>query len=631
MCGIVGIYTKRGIADAETIRAMTSVLVHRGPMDDGYLFGANVGLGMRRLSIIDIEGGHQPVYNEDRSIGVILNGEIYNYRELRIELIARGHRFYTMSDTEVIVHLYEEMGEAFLSLLNGMFAIALWDERAQRLLLARDRLGVKPLYYYEDAERLAFASELKALLQCRFVPRDIDLEAISDYLTLMYIRAPRSPFKAIRKLLPGHYLVIDASGARLVRYWDLREHCEPTSLNEPALIEHIRWLLEDSVRLRMRSDVPVGAFLSGGIDSSTVVAYASANSPQPLDTFAVGFEGADFDELGYARIVAKAFRTRHHETVVTVEDTIRHLPKLVWHLDEPNADSAIIPTYLVSKFAATKLRVVLTGLGGDELFGGYPRYFDGYPIEHAYRRIPGALRQNLLAPLARVLPSRIAGRIEWNSLADEERYLMQVSYLLPSERQALLSHAVNGEVSLREEFRAYPGIDRINRLMFVDAITYLPDDILHITDRMSMAVSLEARTPFLDYRLVEFCAGMPGSHKIHRASRGWKVILKKTMGPILPEAIVRRPKWGFGAPVVTWMNMGLLPVLKDLYRSSEAVAIGLLDRAGTQRLIESWGKALKNYRSAHKLWMLLVLEVWCRVFLGKNAGKSPCFALDDLR
>ncbi len=627
MCGIAGIYKRAGVIDEAMVRDMTEIMHHRGPIEDGYFFRRQVGLGMRRLSIIDIEGGHQPVYNEDGTIAVIFNGQIYNYREIRTDLIKRGHQFKTESDTEVIVHLYEEMGEQCVTQFNGMFALALWDENQKKLFIARDRLGVKPLYYYEGREDFVFGSELKALLRCPSVPKEVDPEAIAEYLTLMYIRAPRSPLKNIRKLLPGHYLTLDSKGIEIRRYWDLREHSkEIQASSEAEVMENVVELLRDSVRLRLRSDVPVGAFLSGGIDSSAIVAFATQVNG-PIDTFSVGFAGEGFDELGYARTVSDAFQTKHHEKTVKVVDAIRSLPKLVWHLDEPNADSAIVPTYLISEVASSQVRVILSGLGGDELFGGYRRYFDGYPIEHLYRQLPLAAQKHLAMPLVRKFKPGLASIIERNQFSDAFRYLTRVAVFMGVEKQRLLGPAFVDGVSFEQEFASYPGSDPVNRSMFVDMLTYLPDDILHITDRMSMAVSLEARTPFLDYRLVEFCAGLPGNYKVTQIRREWKKILKKALAPILPHEILARPKWGFGAPVTAWMEKGLQKVVTDLYRESMAVKLGLLTRSGVEATLAQVENTGEQF--SQKLWSLLVLEIWCQVFFNSDGG-APAFGLDDL-
>lgn len=632
MCGIAGVVAKRAGAVPDVVRRMTAVMHHRGPDDEGYLQEGGAALGMRRLSIIDIAGGHQPIYNEDGTVGVVLNGQIYNYRELRDELLRKGHRLKTLSDTEVIAHMYEDLGEACIDQFNGMFAFAVWDTRTRRLLLARDRLGVKPLYYYEDGERLAFASEVKALLQCPFVPREPDPDVVADYLALMYIRGPRTPFKRVRKLLPGHYLVLDCTSetARVVRYWEL-EHVQPARMSKEDAIAQVRDLLRDSIRLRLRSDVPVGAFLSGGIDSSSVVAFAAPQLDRPLTTFAVGFTGSQFDELRYARLVARAFGTDHHETMVSVDDAIRRLPQLVWHLDEPNADSAVVPTYLVSQFAASQLKVILSGLGGDELFGGYPRYFDGHPLEHVYRLLPRAIRSTLAQRLFARADSTLAQRLRWNALGADERYVAQVSTIRPDERSGLLPEGTGREVALREEFARCRSSEIASRRMYVDSLTYLPDDILHLTDRMSMAVSLEARTPFLDYRLVEFASALPAHFKVRPFSRQWKVLLKAALAPDLPPQILMRGKWGFGGPVLHWMNGGLLPVLRNVMRDSVAVREGLLSQAGVSQTLAAFGDRVATSHDAMIAWTLLVLEVWARVFLDHPPATSPpAFTLADL-
>jgi asparagine synthase (glutamine-hydrolysing) len=624
MCGIAGIRAKKGEVDHELVRAMTALMFHRGPIEDGYLAEPTLGLGMRRLSIIDIDGGQQPVFNETGSVAVILNGQIYNYVELRTELQKRGHRFATQSDTEVIVHLYEEMGENFLAQLNGMFAIALWDRTAQRLLLARDRLGVKPLYYFDDDRYFAFASELKSLLRCDFVSRDVDKSALADYLAYLYVPGPRTPLQSVSKLPPGHYLSLDSSGMRIERYWNLAEHCVPTQMSKGEIVDHTRALLKDSVRLRLRSDVPVGAFLSGGLDSSALVAYAAEYSGSPLRTFAVRFEGDEIDELDYAKSVAQKFGTEHHELSVSTDDALQHLPKLIWHLDEPSGDSAIVPSYIVSDFAARDLRVVLSGLGGDELFGGYTRYFDGYRFEHCYRLLPQSWRSGA-AGLSEFLPARIARRIRWNSLPFECRYAEAVANFLGPERDELLGEH-HDILELGDVFATVPNDDTVNRLLFVDMQTYLPDDILHITDRMSMAVSLEARTPFLDYRLVEFCAGVSGRYKVSQIRRTWKVLLKEMMAPVLPSDVISRPKKGFNAPVLAWMRK-LAPVLRRVFHDSEAVKQGLLDRAAVDRFVLL---PPASRTEAQKAWLLLILEIWCRVFLVPSSGTKPSFSLLDL-
>jgi len=629
VCGIAGLYARRGTVDPRMVRAMTAVQTHRGPVEEGYLLTPRVGLGMRRLSIIDVAGGRQPVYNEDGSIAVVFNGEIFNYRELRAELFERGHRLTTASDTEVIVHLYEERGVDCLHAFNGMFAFALWDGRRERLFLARDRLGVKPLYYWDGVQGLAFASELKALLLCDFVERRPDPHAVLDYLALMYIRAPRTPFQDVYKLLPGHYLVADRAGTRVDAYWRLADHCTPARISVPEAVERVRELLRDAVRLRLRSDVPVGAFLSGGIDSSAIVALAAQESATPLRTFTVDFGPDSFDEVRYARLVADRYATAHHEMRATVDDALQELPRLVWHMDEPHGDSAIVSTYLVSRFAASQLRVVLSGSGGDEVFGGYRRYFDGGVVDHLYRRLPWGLRA-AGARWARRVSEELGARLAWNALPAEQRYLRTLSLFQAPERRRLLGGVVQDALDLREVFAAVPRADPVNRLMYVDAVTYLPDDILHVTDRMSMAVSLEARTPFLDYRLVEFAAGLPGRWKVDPWRRSWKILLKRAVAPWLPPAILARPKWGFGAPLRAWMRQGLLDVLPRVYRESAAVRAGLLQADGVAALLQAARTGPMPVHVGQQLWSLLVLELWSRLFLRGPAAQAPAFTLRDL-
>ena len=625
MCGIAGIQSRAGGIEPQLVQDMTDRLIHRGPMESGFHVADTVVLGMRRLSIIDIEGGHQPVYNEDRTIAVVLNGEIYNYVELTKELEERGHSFATRSDTEVIAHLYEERGVACLEALNGMFGVAIWDARRSQLVLARDRFGEKPLYYAELSDGVAFSSEIKALLLHPGVSRNVDPAAIADYLTFMYVRAPLTPFSAIRKLPPGHCLIADSHGVRVSKWWDLarsiRRQSAP-SLSKAA--DQIRFLLDDAVRLRLRSDVPVGVFLSGGVDSSSVCALAARHTSQPLHSYAVGFEDTQFDELGYARTVAEMYGTKHHETIVGFSEALDHLPMLSWHLDEPHGDSAIVPTYLVSRFAAEQLRVMLSGLGGDEVFGGYPRYLDGLRGEHLYRRLPTLMQEAVVRSVGRFLHPRLRDGLRKNILDTEDRYLSRETIFPPLLRRQL-QNGTYREVDLRREFSEYPTSDAANRFMYVDLLTYLPDDILHITDRMSMAVSLEVRTPFLDDRLVSFAMGLPSSYKVNPWSRETKISFKRAVAPLLPPEILRRPKWGFGAPVKNWMKLGLERAVRTVFEDSVLIDEHVLDADGTREYLAERAPGENLYRP-QRLWTLLMLEVWAKVFLA-GGGTKPSFAL----
>lgn len=630
MCGIAGIYNPGGAADEALLRRMTNAMVHRGPDNEGYYLRPPIGLGMRRLSIIDLEGGRQPIGNEDGTLQIVFNGEIYNYRELQVELTAHGHRLATRSDTEVIVHLYEEFGAGCLNRLNGMFAFALWDANREELFLARDRLGVKPLYYWSDGRTLVFASELKALLLHPAVPREFDAQALADYLTFMYIPAPKTPFAGVSKLLPGHYLVANRRGLRLERYWSLADYAAPRNVSLPEAATRVRELLEDSVRLRLRSDVPVGAFLSGGMDSSSVVALAARQMDRPLTTFSVGFTRDGINELPYAKQVAEAYRTIHHEIQATAEDVIRLLPRLIWHMDEPNGDSAMVPTYLVSELAATRVSVILSGLGGDELFAGYPRY--QLPLERggfkrsAYRLLPEFARRGIVLPVAARLTPSLHAKLLAAVATTEERYLASVSIFSPAEKNRLLRK--NGWLAPDQVvtyYDAYPGTDPVNRFMFVDAHTYLPDDILALTDRMSMAVSLEARTPFLDYRLVEYCTGLPGSFKLNRSA--WKIVLKEAMAGFVPRVVIERDKWGFGAPLSSWLMRRLLPYARSVISRGWLVDSDLVDPAGVDDLLRRFSGAVPE---AQQIWTLLVLELWARMYLDGSAATAPPASLDEM-
>ena len=632
MCGICGVFAFSGESLSSNLtRTMMGELVHRGPDDGGEYHEHGISLGMRRLSIIDIEGGKQPLQNESGSVVAFQNGEIFNYVELQDELKGRNHEFRSRSDTEVVCHLYEEMGPDFPSKLNGMFCIAVWDRSKRQLCLVRDRLGIKTIYYAEHNGILYFASEMKALLAANpALGGDLDREAIQDYLTFMYVRGERTPFNRIRKLLPGHKMVVDRNGLTVSRWWNLAEHSRPDdgrSLEDAA--EQMWSLLDDSIRMRMRSDIPVGAFLSGGLDSSAVSYLAAKHVGRPLKTFCVGFEGAVFDETGFAREVADLIGADHHETVVSPKDALDLLPELIWHLDEPNSDSAIVPTYLVSKFAAETLKVILTGLGGDELFGGYDRYNDGYPSEHVYRRLPHLLRRGISSIAAPLMPDVYAGRLQQNSLSFRERYLQRVSIF----DQTTILHLTAGVgmgrfTGLDSEFGSYRGSDNTNSLLYVDGVSYLPDEILHLTDRMSMAVSLEARTPFLDYRLVELAAGMPSRLKVDPRSRKWKLVFKKAAENRLPESILKRQKWGFGAPVKSWMKSGLNQTINQyLNKDSQLVSCGLFDpKALTDYL--GTPRADEFYRRDQRLWSLLILEVWLQVYV-RGKGNRPTFTLSD--
>ncbi len=571
MCGISGVvHTDPGRpVDRESFRRMTATLTHNGPDADGYLFGDGVALGHRRLSIIDVGGGDQPIYNEDHTRAVVFNGEIYNFRELRAELTARGHRFRTASDTEVIVHAWEQYGDDCVSRLRGMFALALWDGPARRLLLARDRLGKKPLYYAHDGERLVFASELKALIADPSMKRTVDPEAVDDYLAFGAVPAPRTIYQGIAQLPPAHYLLWEDGRIRLAEYWDVRFDVGPER-SERDYLEEFAALLAEAVRLRMISDVPLGAFLSGGVDSSAVVMAMAGESTRPVLTTSVAFRESGFNEAPYAQQVAQAFHTDHREIVVAPR-AAEILPTLVWHLDEPFADSSALPTYYLSRAARERVTVALSGDGGDETFGGYAWRYGLNMLEHRVRRrLPAWLRHGLLGPLASAWPKadRLPRPLRWKfflrnlSLSPERAYFHDMSLFTPADKARLLSPEFRTTLGEHDPFAAFArhfervaGLDHLSRITYVDLKTYLPNDILVKVDRMAMAHSLEVRSPLLDHKVVEFAASVPAGFKFRGTTS--KYLVKRYLERSLPASLVHRPKQGFSIPLARWLRSDL--------------------------------------------------------------------------
>lgn len=618
-------------------------LRHRGPDDEGIWYSSSAGalqaaLGFRRLSIIDLEGGHQPLSNEDGSIWVIFNGEIYNYRELRPQLEAKGHRFRTHSDTETIVHLYEEHGDDFVRHLRGMFAIALWDDARKRLLLVRDRLGQKPLFYRCEPDRLLFASELKALLQVPGAPRELDLEALDLFLTYQYVPHPRSILKGYRKLPPGHLAVYERSGLTVREYWrpPYAPDSDPAALADPALTDSARWTdarwrdrlrqtLTEAVRLRMRSDVPLGAFLSGGVDSTIITGLMQSLSAQPVHTFSIGFPIAAFDERRYAREAAAHLGTQHHEFLVEPE-AVDVLPKLVWHYDEPFADSSAIPTMYLCKVTRQHVTVALSGDGGDELFCGYGRY-RAVRLASRIDRLPSSLRrlcgwggwQRLLRSNEQgALPYRAKRFLAAIAEPAERRYLRWVGIFDAPRRARLFTRETLAELNgfdatsfITEAYEVCRGRHIVTRTTCADTLTYLPCDILTKVDIASMASSLEARSPFLDHHVAELAARMPLRLK-QRGRRG-KAILVQTFADLLPASIRSRPKMGFGIPLSHWFRDELRPLLRDTLLSSTARSRGLFDPHAVETLVDEHETG--RFDHAHRLWALLVFEEWCRTFL----------------
>jgi asparagine synthase (glutamine-hydrolysing) len=640
MCGIYGIVSL-GAAGArrppEVLKRMGDAMIHRGPDDAGAYADGELLLGMRRLSIIDVAGGHQPIASEDGQVVAVCNGEIYNFRELRAELEARGHRFATHSDSETAVHAYEEYGDAFLGRLDGMFGVALWDRRRRRLIVARDAIGIKPIYYRLDAHEFMFASEAKSILAVPGVSARLDGDALAQYLSVGYVCAPNSMFQGISKLEPGTALIVEDGAVRKHRYYSL-----------PAAIDHARaesWWLEEvragierSVREQMVSDVPIGAFLSGGIDSSAVVAFMARHSSQPVKTYSIGFQGSTgaqlYNELPYARQVSEQFGTDHHEIVVQ-PDVATLLPQLLWHMDEPIADAAFITTYLVSKFARQDVTVILSGVGGDELFGGYKRYLDEH-YRSLYHRVPGLVRSGVVAPLARLLPSDRHSRwlnrlrlakafVAADALPFQERYRAYMQVFDADQRAAMLRTAPGAfDDCIARGFAGAQTDDPLRQLMDVDFATQLPDDLLMLTDKMSMAVSLECRVPLLDQRLVELAARMPGSMKMRGGEL--KHVMKRALGGVLPDSILYREKRGFGAPMGAWLRAELAPVLKDVLSRESIERRGLLDPDAVQAIVREHEQQRAD-RTDHLLG-LINLEIWCRMYLD---GESASGVADSLR
>jgi len=596
---------------------MCSVIRHRGPDDEGIHVEPGVALGMRRLSIIDLSTGHQPMQNEDGTVWVVFNGEIYNYRELRTELVRGGHTFRTASDTETIVHAYEEWGESAFGRLRGMFGIALWDRRSRTLLLARDRAGQKPLHYVEHDGRLYFGSEIKSLLAAGAVERAIDLEALDHYLSFLYTPRDRSLFKHVRKLPPGHYLRWHDGRGDVRRYWQLDATATFRGTSAEAA-EELRQVLSSAVRSHMVSDVPLGAFLSGGVDSSIVVGLMAEAASRPVKTFSIGFDEPQYDELQHARTVARHFGTEHHELIVR-PDALSILDRLVSHFDEPFADSSAIPTWYVSEVARRHVTVVLSGDGGDELFGGYDRYVP-HPRVARFDRLAPPVARHLAGFVWPHLPHGARGKnfLRHVSRDDDGRYLDSIAFFQPDEKRSLYSADLrrslgrwDSEQAISGRFARFASLPAQGRMMSVDFETYLPEDVLTKVDRMSMAHSIESRVPLLDNEVIDFAATLPAAMKIHGGRR--KHILKEAARPLLPPAILDRKKQGFGVPVGLWFRGGLAHVFSDVLDSPRTRQRGYFEPSFVARLVREHLTGRRDH--ALRLWQLLMFELWHRQYL----------------
>ena len=624
MCGICGIYEfkSHGTADPRIVAAMLHVLHHRGPDDAGSFLDNDLALGMRRLSIIDLNGGKQPISNEDGSVTTVFNGEIYNYQSLREELESGGHRFATASDTEVIVHLYEDFGDECVQHLRGMFGFAVWDSRKRRLLLARDRLGIKPLYYSRADGRLVFGSEIKAILQHPSVQIRMNLESLNHFLSLKYVPAPLTMFEGIHALPPGCLLTCDANGVTERRYWDLsfaqrRCGCE----TEEAIAEQLDALLRESVKLHLVSDVPFGAFLSGGVDSSLVVALMNQFLNEPVKTYSVGFEGKgeSYSELPYARRVADKFKTDHHEVFIRPAHLVDLAEKVVWHLDQPLGDHATLATYIVAELASRDVKMVLTGEGGDELFAGYARYagerfspvFNLIPESAktlaltASSHLPG-LRRQKLALFALSQSEEAARFVNWFPLFNSQ---MKQSVLTEDVKESLKGY--DADSVFAQHLSRTDAREPLHRMLYVDTKLWLPDLLLARGDKMSMAVSLEARVPLLDHKVVEFAASLPQNLKVRGLMR--KYLLKKVSRRWLPSEIIQRKKQGFPMPIPLWFRNEARSFVRDVLSPSSFGRRGLFKPSFVEKLIKQHEDGFADHSSL--LWGLMSVELWHRVFV----------------
>ncbi|MBD0372878.1 MAG: asparagine synthase (glutamine-hydrolyzing) [Pyrinomonadaceae bacterium] len=646
MCGINGIaFSSRAgrSVDAQVLKRMRDVITHRGPDDEGLYLNGAVGLGHRRLSIVDVAAGHQPMTNEDGSLHIVYNGEIYNHADFRAELEARGHTYQTHCDTETILHLYEEYGAGCVEHLRGMFAFAIWDERRRELFIARDRLGVKPLYYVHTHDgSLYFASEIKALLEARASGApEINFRALPDYLANHGTSDEETLFHQVKRLLPGHTLLWREGQVKIEKYWDISfrpQDEEQSSRSDEDYVREWTELFERSVRLRLMADVPLGMFLSGGIDSSAIAAVMSKMVSEPIKTFSVAFAEREANELEYARLVARAFKTDHHEVVVSPEEFFQELPRLVWHEDEPLAHPSSVALYFVSRLAARHVKVVLTGEGSDELMGGYERYYKTlYQLAlgpRYHRWMTKSVREMLSRRIESLPPqSRVRHKLTRTFLClepdVENIYFDNFAVFRRGMQEDLLSKETKERVReidpYREMQRYFDSADSdstLNRMLYADMKTYL-HELLMKQDQMSMAASIESRVPFLDHKLVEFTARLPVHLKIRR---GWttKYILRRSMKGVLPEAILSRKKMGFPVPVGAWFRGAFQTVIDEYVLSERAMSRGLFNAEFVRQLV---ARHMKGENHSERLWALVNFEMWLRAFFDGEASKEPQAAL----
>ncbi len=625
MCGIAGFIRKDRDSSVDEreilLDKMCKVITHRGPDEQGTTVKGRAALGMRRLSIIDLKGGQQPIYNEDGSKFIVFNGEIYNYRELKSELESLGCRFKTNSDTETIIHAFEKFGPACVDKLRGMFAFAIWDKKDESLFIARDRVGKKPLFYsLLPNGDFVFGSELKTILAHGQISKEIDHSALDAYLTFGYVPEDFCIFNGVHKLLPGHFLTFKNGEVLTEEFWDFKYPKIAEIRSEAEYIELLREKIYDAVKVRLISEVPLGAFLSGGVDSSAVVAMMSQILDKPVKTFSIGFNEDSFDELKYARIAAKHFETEHHEFVVT-PDLVDEIDQLVWHFDEPFSDSSALPTFMVSKLAREYVTVILSGDGGDELFAGYTRYQIDKK-RSGLEKLPNAIRSGLLKPLSESLPHGAKGKnfLYNTSLDPIDRYIDSVSQFGKLKKQGLYSakfrESLSGLKSAEEVFRniaqSVSTGDPIDNLLYLDSKTYLPGDILTKVDRMSMAASLEARVPLLDQELIDLVTqSIPTALKLKGLET--KYIFKKALEGIVPNEILYREKQGFGVPINEWINDQLRERIHGTLLEKRSLERGYFDPKYIKRLLDEHSNGRRDH--SHPLWVLWMLELWQRRFV----------------
>ncbi len=623
MCGIAGFVGKGG---QEELKKMTDSIIHRGPDDAGFYYkqfedSRSVGLGFRRLSIIDLATGNQPIFNEDKSIAVIFNGEIYNWQKIRDDLIRKGHIFTTKTDTEVIVHLYEEMGEKCFEKFNGMFAVAIWDNNCKKLVLARDKMGKKPLYYYFDGKNLIFGSEIKALLANHFFNKELDLRSLNEYLQFEYIPTPHSIFKNTSKLSPGSYLVLEKMEITVKKFWDIEFYGEQIPSTEGGVLNHIEEIIDDAVKIRLMSDVPLGVFLSGGIDSSTIAYYAQKNSTSKIKTFSIGFNEKSFDESVYAKQVANYLGTEHYSEILSSDRALELVSGVAGILDEPLADASIIPTYLLSKFARQQVTVVLGGDGGDELFLGYSTFL-AHKLAGIYKKIPKFLRKNFVEKLVQSLPTRsgyfsfdfkVKQFIKGFDYKPEYRNQIWLGSFDKFSRSELLCPEVWNSVKNFNEFETIDneicsmnGAKDIDKIIKLYQRQYMMDGVLVKVDRASMAASLEVRDPFLDFRLVNYLNSVPFELKMKGSKT--KYLLKKMMNDKLPAEIINRKKQGFSLPLADWFRKDLKNFVIDVLSKNNIERQGIFDFKYVEKIMADHFSGKVDNRKL--LWTLIVFEMW---------------------